>query len=51
MDPALAWSIAQRDEGTEQPDGGTVVMRMGLAALLGVVLVALYGWRESWPVC
>ena len=26
-------------------------MRMGLAGLLGVVLVALYVWRESWPVC
>ena len=31
--------------------GGTVAMRMGLAGLLWVVLVALYVWRGSWPVC
>jgi len=51
MDPAPGWSIAKRDEGRERFHGGTVAMRIGLAILLGVVLVALYGWTGSWPVC
>jgi hypothetical protein len=51
MDPTPAWSIAQRDECREYFTEETVAMRMGLAGLLGVVLVALYVWRGSWPVC
>jgi hypothetical protein len=51
MDSATAGSIAQRDERKGALHRGTVAMRMGLAELLGVVLVALYVWRENWPIC
>jgi hypothetical protein len=44
----LVYRTAGRRHGAIH--GGTVVMRMGLAGLLGVVLAALYVWGESWPV-
>jgi hypothetical protein len=51
MDPAPAWSIVQRGSKHGPRHGGTIAMRMELAGLLGIALVALYLWRGSWPIC